>query len=192
MPAVAAPGAAVGQVGAAVLGVGAIDAVCEQMVSGANEVGDVLVLCGTTLIVWVTIPEARQVSGLWTIPTMTGVSQIGGASNAGGLFLGWVDRVLGPGDPAAADPRRVPVWSPYLRGERTPLHDPDRRGLLDGLDLSHDAAALRRAAYEASGFVVRQLIDLSGADVSRIVVAGGGARGPPGVPAVRRRGRSRR
>jgi xylulokinase len=171
-------------VGSAVLAVGAIDAVCEQMVSGADQDGDVLVLCGTTLIVWVTIPEVRQVPGLWTIPTMTGKSQIGGASNAGGLFLGWIDRVLGPGDPAAADPRRVPVWSPYLRGERTPLHDPDRRGVLDGLDLSHDAAALRRAAYEASGFVVRQLIDLSGADVSRIVVAGGGIRVQPWMQAI--------
>ncbi|WP_428342237.1 xylulokinase [Mycobacterium sp.] len=184
MPQVAAPGAAAGQVGSAVLAVGAIDAVCEQMVSGADQDGDVLVLCGTTLIVWVTIPEARQVPGLWTIPTMTGKSQIGGASNAGGLFLGWVDRVLRPGDPAAADPRRVPVWSPYLRGERTPLHDPDRRGVLDGVDLSHDAAALRRAAYEASGFVVRQLIDLSGADVSRIVVAGGGTRVQPWMQAI--------
>jgi xylulokinase len=184
MPRVAAPGTAAGQVGSAVLAVGGIDAVCEQMVSGADRDGDVLVLCGTTLIVWVTIPEPRQVPGLWTIPTMTGKSQIGGASNAGGLFLGWVERVLGPGDPAAADPRRVPVWSPYLRGERTPLHDPDRRGLLDGLDLSHDAAALRRAAYEASGFVVRQLIDLSGADVSRIVVAGGGTRVPPWMQAI--------
>jgi xylulokinase len=184
MPRVAAPGTAAGQAGGAVLAVGAIDAVCEQMVSGANDIGDVLVLCGTTLIVWVTIPEARQVPGLWTIPTMTGMSQIGGASNAGGLFLGWVDRVLGPGDPASADPRRVPVWSPYLRGERTPLHDPERRGVLDGLDLSHDAAALRRAAYEASGFVVRQLIDLTEADVSRIVVAGGGTRVQPWLQAI--------
>ena len=98
--------------GDAVLAVGAIDALCEQMVSGADDDGDVLAPCGTTLIVWVTVPEARQVPGLWTIPTMTGKSQIGGASNAGGLFLGWVDRVLVLGDPAAADPRRVPVWSP--------------------------------------------------------------------------------
>ena len=45
----------------AVLAVGAIDALCEQMVAGADDDGDVLVLCGTTLIVWVTIPEARQV-----------------------------------------------------------------------------------------------------------------------------------
>jgi len=186
MPRVDAPAAAIGRVRGTdtALAVGAIDALCEQMVSGADGDGDVLVLCGTTLIVWVTIPEVRRVPGLWTIPTMTGKSQIGGASNAGGLFLGWVDRVLGPGDSASADPRRVPVWSPYLRGERTPFHDPDRRGMLDGLDLSHDAAALRRAAYEASGFVVRQLIELSRADVSRIVIAGGGTRVRPWMQAI--------
>ncbi len=186
MPRVEAPGAAAGRVGGtgAALAVGAIDALCEQMVVGADDDGDVLVLCGTTLIVWVTVPEARQVPGLWTIPTMTGKSQIGGASNAGGLFLGWVDRVLGLGNPAAADPRRVPVWSPYLRGERTPFHDPDRRGMLDGLDLTHDAGTLRRAAYEASGFVVRQLIELSRANVSRIVAAGGGTRVEPWMQAI--------
>jgi xylulokinase len=186
MPRVEAPGAAAGRLrgGGATLAVGAIDALCEQLVAGADDDGDVLVLCGTTLIVWVTIPEARQVPGLWTIPTMTGKSQIGGASNAGGLFLGWVDRVLGAGDPAAADPRRVPVWSPYLRGERTPFHDPDRRGILDGLDLTHDAVALRRAAYEASGFVVRQLIELSGANPARIVAAGGGTRVGPWLRAI--------
>ncbi|MGA8543677.1 MAG: FGGY-family carbohydrate kinase [Mycobacterium sp.] len=189
MPRVEAPGVAAGQLRdtadrPVVLAVGAIDALCEQMVAGAGDDGDVLVLCGTTLIVWVTIPDARQVPGLWTLPTMTGKSQIGGASNAGGLFLGWVDRVLAPGDPAAVDPRRVPVWSPYLRGERTPFHDPDRRGVLDGLDLTHDAATLRRAAYEASGFVVRQLIELSGVNPSRIVAAGGGTRVEPWLRAI--------
>ncbi|MDX7436308.1 hypothetical protein, partial [Klebsiella pneumoniae] len=80
---------------------------CEQIVAGADRDGDVLVLCGATLIVWTTISAARQVPGLWTIPhTAPGKSQIGGASNAGGLFLNWVDRVIGPGDPALADPRR--------------------------------------------------------------------------------------
>ena len=34
--------------------------------------GDVLVLCGTTLIVWVTIPEFREVPGLWTLPHTSG------------------------------------------------------------------------------------------------------------------------
>jgi xylulokinase len=185
MPRVESTGTAAGRVRetGAVLAVGAIDALCEQMVAGTDGDGDVLVLCGTTLIVWVTMPTARQVPGLWTIPHMTGKSQIGGASNAGGLFLGWVNRVLGPGG-AALDPRRVPVWSPYLRGERTPFHDPDRRGVLDGVDLTHDAASLRRAAYEASGFVVRQIIELSGAPAARIVATGGGTRDEAWIRAI--------
>jgi len=187
MPRVETIGTASGQVhgGGPTLGVGAIDAICEQILAGADREGEVLVMCGTTLIVWAIVTEARQVPGLWTIPhTSAGKSQIGGASNAGGLFLGWVDRLVAPADPATADPRRVPVWSPYLRGERTPFHDPDRRGVLDALDLTHDAASVRRAAYEASGFVVRQLIELSGAPVTRIVTTGGGTRVQPWMQAI--------
>lgn len=187
LPRVETIGSAAGRVRGtdAVLATGAIDALCEQFVAGADHDGDVLVLCGTTLIVWTTIPEFRQVPGLWTVPhTVPHKSLIGGASNAGGLFLGWVDRVVAPGDPMRADPRRVPVWSPYIRGERTPFHDPDRRAVLDALDLTHDASALRRAAYEASGFVVRQLIELSGAPVARVVAAGGGTRVRPWLQAI--------
>ncbi|APA77643.1 xylulose kinase [Mycobacterium avium subsp. hominissuis] len=186
MPRVHSMGAVVGQLpGGAALATGAIDALCEQLVAGADRDGDVLVMCGTTLIVWATISQARQMPGLWTIPhTTPGKSQIGGASNAGGLFLGWVDRVVAQADPASAQPGRVPVFAPYLRGERSPFHDPDRRGVLEALDLTHDAAALRRAAYEASGFVVRQLIELSGAPVSRIVATGGGTRVGPWLQAI--------
>jgi xylulokinase len=179
MPRVETIGTAAGQVHGTgpLLAIGAIDAICEQILAGADRDGEVLVMCGTTLIVWTTVTEARPVPGLWTIPhTSAGKSQIGGASNAGGLFLGWVDRVVAQGDPATVAPGRVPVWSPHIRGERTPFHDPDRRAVLDGLDLTHDAASVRRAAYEASGFVVRQLIELSGASVSRVVAAGGGTR----------------
>ena len=189
MPRVETIGTAAGRVqgNGPVLGIGAIDAICEQILAGADRAGEVLVMCGTTLIVWtiVATAEARQVPGLWTIPhTSAGKSQIGGASNAGGLFLGWVDRLLASGDAEKADPRRVPVWSPYIRGERTPFHDPDRRAVLDALDLTHDAASVRRAAYEASGFVVRQLIELSGAPVSRIVATGGGTRMQPWMQAI--------
>lgn len=187
MPRVETFGAPAGQVRGtdAVLAIGAIDALCEQIVAGADREGDVLVLCGTTLIVWTTIAEFRQVPGLWTIPhTAAGKSQIGGASNAGGLFLNWVNSVVAAADSDVADPRRVPVWLPYIRGERTPFHDPDRRAGLVGLDLTHDAAAVRRAAYEASGFVVRQLIELSGAPVGRIVAAGGGTRMQPLMQAI--------
>lgn len=187
MPGIAMTGATVGQIHGsdAVLAAGSVDAVCERLVAGADRDGDVLVVCGTTLLVWVTIGEYRQVKDLWTLPhTAVGKSQIGGPSNAGGLFLGWVDHLVGQGNPAAVDPWRVPVWSPYLRGERAPLHDSGRRGALDGLDLTHDAAAVRRAAFEASGFVVRRLIELSGAHASRIVATGGGTRVEPWMQAI--------
>src|SRR6202012_5155781 len=65
-----------------------------------------------------------------------------------------------------------------------PFNDTDRRAVLDALDLTHDAVSVRRAAYEASGFVVRQLIELRGAPVSRIVAAGGGTRVQPWMQAI--------
>jgi xylulokinase len=135
------------------------------------------VLCGTTLITWAVIPEWREVPGLWSIPhTAPGKVMIGGASNAGGLFLNWVDMLVRATKDGHLDPHRVPVWTPYLRGERTPWHDPDRRGLLADLDLTHGPNAVRRAAYEAAGFVVRHHLDLAGVQARRIVATGGGTR----------------
>jgi xylulokinase len=167
-----------------VLAAGSVDALCEQLVADADRDGDVVVLCGTTLIVWVTIPEYREAPGLWTLPHSTaGKFQIGGPSNAGGLLLGWVNQLVAEDD-STVDPGRVPVWSPYVRGERVPYHDPDRRAVLDGLDLTHGGGAVRRAAYEASGFVVRQFIDLSGASAARIVATGGGTRVQPWMQAL--------
>ena len=56
--------------------------------------------------------------------------------------------------------------------------------MLDGLNLTHDGASVRRAAFEASGFVVRQLIEMSGARASRIVATGGGTRVAPWMQAI--------
>ncbi len=170
--------------GGAPLGGGTIDALGEQLVAGADEVGDVLVILGSTLIVWAVIPEWREADGLWTVPhTAPGKSLIGGPSNAGGLFLNWADRLLAP-NATPVDPARVPVWQPYLRGERVPFHDPDRRASLHDLDIGMGAAAARRAAHEASGFAVRHLLDLGSVDARRIVATGGGVRDAAWVQSV--------
>jgi xylulokinase len=183
-PPVSVNGAAVGtvskslMVGDAILGASSIDAMGEQLVAGADRDGDVMVIFGTTLIIWVLDTGWREVPGLWTIPHLGGLenrSFIGGASNAGGLFLNWAMDLAGRSK-ADAVPGRVPVWEPYVRGERTPYHDPTRRAVLHDLDLTHDAAAVRRAAYEASGFVTRQHIELTGVEAKRIVATGGGVR----------------
>jgi xylulokinase len=171
----------------AVLEPGTIDALGDQVVAGADLAGDVLVLLGTTLITWAVVPQEpapHEVGGYFSIPhTAAGNYLYGGPSNAGGMFLDWVRSfVAEPG--GAARPDRVPVWAPYPRGERVPYHDPQRRAQLVDLDLTHDAAAVRRAAVEASGFVVRQIVEASGAPAQRLVAAGGGTRVDDWVQAV--------
>jgi xylulokinase len=184
LPALAPGTDAVGTVDGAQVSGGTIDALAEQIVAGADSAGDVLVICGTTLITWAAVEDWREVEGLWTVPhTAPGLTLIGGASNAGGLFLDRIRHLVADPpayDMAGLDPARVPVWVPYIRGERTPVHDPDRRASLVDLDVSHEREAVLRAAYEAAGFVVRHHLDLAGAGAGagagaeRIVATGGG------------------
>jgi xylulokinase len=180
MPRVDGPGAPIGRLDrtGAVVATGSVDGLCEQLVAGAVQPGDVHVICGTTLIVWVVLPEWREIPGLWTIPHPDMTTMLaGGASNAGGLFLDWVGRLLGQSrDQNGYDVANLPVWIPYVRGERVPHHDPSRRAELVGLDLTHGAAALTRAGWEASGFVVRQLAEMAGVEPRRLVATGGGTR----------------
>lgn len=159
---------------------GTIDALAEQTVADAHRSGDVLVVCGTTLIIWGLTDEWREVEGLWTIPyAVESKSAIGGASNAGGLFIDRVRSMVGAvneADLTNAAAGDLPVWVPYLRGERTPWHDSRRRAELLELGLNHGPAEITAAAYEASGFVVRHHLDLADVSPQRIVAVGGGTR----------------
>ena len=183
MPVLAPSGTAAAEVTGrpgCVLEGGTIDAMGEQIVAGADNDGDVLVICGTTLIVWCVTPELADVAGYFPMPhTKRGKFLVGGPSNAGGLFLDWARRLLREADPATdrpLDPGRVPVWVPYPRGERTPINDSTRRAQLVDLDLTHGPADVRRATFEAAGFVTRRMIDASPTPARRIVATGGGVR----------------
>ena len=190
---------------------GSIDAMCDQIVAGADQPGDVHVIFGATLIVWVVTDEWLQVPGLISYPhTTPDRFVIGGPSNAGALFVDWARTLLrgaprpGPAreklDARLGSPERVPIWLPYVRGERTPFDDHTLRSNLYGLDIGSGPEALERAAFEASGFVIRRIIDAAGrrrpADRrQRRRLAGHGLDGRRGrrhQPAGRRRGRARR
>ncbi|MEZ5176729.1 MAG: FGGY-family carbohydrate kinase [Acidimicrobiales bacterium] len=133
---------------------------------------------GATFIVWAVVPDWREVPGLWTVPhTTPGKVLIGGPSNSGGLFQDWAGRLVGPVPPGAlpADPHRVPVWLPYLRGERAPP-----RSGPPGLPARARHRPRRRLGpagrSEASGFAARHQFDLAGLSPTRIVASGGGTR----------------
>lgn len=174
----------VGRIGDMLLDPGGIDVMCERIVSGATHAGDVLVLCGSTLIAIMSLPAGHPAPvSVTAYPDAKGGMIATTASNAGGLFLDWVDRVVAR---SGGDvwPEAVPVWSPYIRGERTPWGDPSRRAQLVDLHLGHDAAAIRRAAFEAAGFVVRHHLELTGAPARRIVAVGGGTTSPGWMQAL--------
>jgi xylulokinase len=71
------------------------------------------------------------------------------------------------------------TFLPYLAGERTPHADPDARGGLVGLTLSHTQSHVARAVLEGITFALADCLDLirsTGARPERIRLAGGGAR----------------
>ncbi len=88
-----------------ILGAGSVDGMCEQLVAGTVQAGDVLIALGSTLVVWLTVPGwPDEVPGLWRAPHLApGMAMLGGASNAGGMWADWVDRVVRPG-PEGAGP----------------------------------------------------------------------------------------
>lgn len=190
-----AVGGPAGNSAAAALTAGGVDVVAEQITVGLTEPGEVLVICGTTLVTWAVVTDdGGDVPGLWRIPhSRPGLCLIGGPSNVGGLFIDWVRRLTGgrPGavGPAGAggggdDPGRVPLWIPYVRGERIPFHDDTLRASLHGLTLGHGPAALRRAACESAGFVIRHQLDMAGCAPTRIVATGGGVRDTSWMQAI--------
>jgi xylulokinase len=177
-----------------VLGAGSVDGLCEQLVAGTVNDGDVLVALGSTLVVWLTVPGwPDEVPGLWRAPHLApGKAMLGGASTAGGMWADWVDRVIRPGPEGAGAPEGassrssggggvrpgdVPIWWPWAKGERVPWHDRGLRVGLAGADISYGPQALRRGAYEATGFVVRYMVEraaMCGTRPGRFVVSGGG------------------
>jgi xylulokinase len=99
------------------------------------------------------------------------------------MFVNWVRRAVA--EPAVATgPAAVPVFVPYLKGERTPVHDVSLRASIHGLDISHDGGSIMRAGYEASAFVARRMMDLSGGKQQRIVASGGGTHDPQWMQAL--------
>jgi xylulokinase len=214
LPRVAVFGEAIGRVGAdalgrplsgdeVVLGAGSVDGLCEQLVAGTVNDGDVLIGLGSTLVVWLTVPGwPPDMAHLWRVPHLVaGKAMVGGASNAGGIWADWVDRVVRPvpraserdgagrrhGHDPDVTPDAVPIWWPWAKGERVPWHDRTLRIGLADADLDHGPAALRRAAFEATGFVVRHILELAsavGTAPRRFVASGGGTRNPDWLQAI--------
>jgi xylulokinase len=69
------------------------------------------------------------------------------------------------------------VCLPYFAGERTPIFDPDARGIFAGLTLRHTRGHLYRSVLEGVGYAVRHHLEIMkelDSAPDRIIAVGGG------------------
>jgi xylulokinase len=169
---------------------GTIDAWSEAVSAGAQNPGDLMLMYGTTMFLVATIEEAIIEPTMWgTVGAFAGTRNLAGGLATSGAITSWLQELAGGTGyqtllneaERSGQGARGLLMLPYFAGERTPLLDPDARGVIAGLSLDHGRGDLYRAALEATAFGVRHNIETmrsAGVDISRVVAVGGGTRSP--------------
>jgi xylulokinase len=168
---------------------GTVDAWAEAVSVGAHGLGDLMLMYGTTMFLVNTVAEKVTNPALWgTVGALPGTRNLAAGMATSGAITGWLRDLFGDLDypelvKLAEDSgpgANGLLMLPYFAGERTPVMDPDARGVLAGLTLSHTRGDIYRAALEATGLGVRhniEAIEAAGGDVRRVVAVGGGTQG---------------
>jgi len=166
-------------IGVPVVG-GAADHVASAYAAGITSPGDVLLkFGGATDILIATqkaVPDPRMFLDHHLIP---GVYMPNGCMASGGSALNWFVNKIATGEKAAAQAKGIslhqhmdqiaaetPVGAdgvqviPYFLGEKTPIHDPNARGIIQGLSLNHDLRHMWRALLEGFGYALRHHIEV--------------------------------
>jgi len=168
---------------------GTVDAWTEAVSVGAQNPGDLMLMYGTTMFLVNTIADRLAVPGLWgTVGAFPGTRNLAGGMATSGAITSWLRELFGsPGYPKLAAEAEASgpgahglLMLPYFAGERTPIADPDARGIIAGLTIEHGRGDLYRAALEATAMGVRHNVGAlraAGGVVERVVAVGGGTQG---------------
>lgn len=159
---------------------GAADMIASALAAGITAPGDVLLKFGGSVDVLVAtdraLPDPRLYLDYHLVP---GLFMPNGCMSTGGSALNWFVATFAGGEagPAAAQGLSVhqhldrlaearPAGAdgitilPYLLGEKTPIHDPAARGVIEGLTLSHDVGHLWRALLEAYAYAIAHHVEV--------------------------------
>ena len=165
---------------------GTIDAWAEQESVGAIENSQLFLMYGTTLFLIANSPERTRHASMWgTTGTRRGTFNMAGGLATSGALTNWFRDISGERDygKLVDAARGVSAGSeglltlPYFAGERTPIQDPDARGVMIGFSLHHGRGHMYRSLLEATAFAVRHNIEVmesAGARIESISAAGGG------------------
>ncbi|WDZ83776.1 FGGY-family carbohydrate kinase [Micromonospora cathayae] len=168
---------------------GTIDAWAEAVSADAQNPGDLMLMYGTTMFLVATTDHPTTAPAMWgTVGAFPGTRNLAGGMATSGAITGWLRELSGSPSyesllaaAAASGPgARGLLVLPYFAGERTPIMDPDARGVVAGLTLDHTPGDLYRAVLEATALGVRHNVDVlraAGVEIRRVVAVGGGTRG---------------
>lgn len=165
--------------------VGGADHVLSAFAAGVNDPGDALVKLGGAgdILVAADAPvvdarlylDAHPVPGHW-LPN--------GCMATSGSLIRWFQALVGGVSLTDLDEEattRLPaeiLCLPYFLGEKSPLHDPDLRGVFAGMHLGHTRADMYRAVLEAIAFGFRHHVDVFGdigIPLRRVMITNGGS-----------------
>lgn len=167
---------------------GTIDAWAEAISSGTSGPSRMFLQYGSTMFMIVATDEARSVPGMWTtVNTAPGETSVCGGTATSGAITDWLrgltgatwEELLAEAAESEVGARGLTIL-PYFAGERTPLNDPDARGVVAGLTIRHTRGDIYRAVLEATAFAVRHNVEVlraEGVDIRSLIGAGGGVRG---------------
>ncbi len=167
---------------------GSIDAWTEAVSVDACNPGDLMLMYGTTMFLIATVAAPLRTPTMWgTVGAYAGSHNLAGGMATSGAITSWLRDLTGADYPALLAEAEASgpgahglLMLPYFAGERTPVQDPDARGVVAGLTLSHTretstAPRWRRRRW-ACATTSRRCAG-AGAEVSRVVAVGGGVQG---------------
>lgn len=166
---------------------GTIDAWAEALSAGVRDPGDTMLMYGTTMFIVEVGRSFRPEASLWsTQGVFEGTpTYAAGLSTSGGLTV-WLRDIVGLDfETLIADAASTPpgadglVVLPYFGVARSPIFDPQARGAIFGLTLTHGRGHLYRALLEGSAYDVRHNLEVmaaAGAGAERLVAVGGGTK----------------
>ncbi len=168
---------------------GTIDAWSEAVSVDAHNVGDLMLMYGTTMFMVNTVAEPLTHPALWgTVGALPDTRNLAAGMATSGAITSWLRELFGRPDylellrlaDESGPGARGLLCLPYFAGERTPVADPDARGIFAGLTVSHTRGDLYRAALESTALGVRHNIETfraAGGQIDRVVAVGGGTQG---------------
>lgn len=168
---------------------GTIDAWAEAGSVGVRKPGDLMLMYGSTMFIIEVLEEPLTHPKLWaTAGLVPNTHNLAAGMATSGAVTGWFKEIVGNASyenltqEAASTPPGSDglVVLPYFAGERTPLYDPEARGVIGGLTLGHGRGHVYRALLEATAYSVRHILEFmeeAGGGGQRLVAVGGGTKG---------------